>query len=42
MDKFTLEFNFQASGMARLTKISDETLSKPKKIIRRNNLIKNF
>ena len=40
MDKFTLEFNFQASGMARLTKISDETLSKPKKIIRRNNLIK--
>ena len=42
IDKFILECNFQGSGMARLTKLSNENLSKPKKIITRNNLIKKF
>ena len=39
-DNFTLEFNFQDSGMARLIKLKDNILEKPKKIIRRKNLIK--
>ncbi len=39
-DNFNLEFNFQDSGMARLIKLKDNILEKPKKIIRRKNLIK--
>ena len=39
-DNFTLEFNFQDSGIARLIKLKDNLLEKPKKIIRRGNLIK--
>ena len=39
-DNFTLEFNFQDSGMARLIKLKDNILEKPKKIIKRKNLIK--
>lgn len=39
-DNFTLEFNFQDSGMARIIKLKDNILEKPKKIIRRKNLIK--
>ena len=39
-DNLTLEFNFQDSGIARLIKLKDNLLEKPKKIIRRKNLIK--
>lgn len=41
-ENFNLEFNFQDSGMARLTKLKDVELNKSNKIIRRNNFIKKF
>ena len=39
-DKFHLDFNFTDSGMARLTKLSDNDLSNSKKIKLRKNYIK--